>query len=105
MKETDYLLGNENIIDDLKKMIENTYTDDFGQNIQDKIIPNIRHKIIIEKCLKLISKTKQGLKDETPFELIAIDIKDAIDSLDDIMGVSVKEEILDRIFSRFCIGK
>ena len=92
-------------IDELKKMIENTYTDDFGQNIQDKIIPNLRHKIVIEKCLELITKAKQGLKDETPFELIAIDIKDAIDSLDDISGISVKEELLDRIFSRFCIGK
>lgn len=92
-------------IDELKKMIENTYSDDFGQNIQDKIIPNLRHKIVIEKCLELITKAKQGLKDETPFELIAIDIKDAIDSLDDISGVSVKEELLDRIFSRFCIGK
>lgn len=92
-------------IDELKKMIENTYTDDFGQNIRDKIIPNLRHKIGIEKCLKLISKAKQGLHDETPFELIAIDINDAIDSLDDILGISLKEELLDRIFSRFCIGK
>jgi len=92
-------------IDELKKMIENTYTDDFGQNVQDKIIPNLRHKIVIEKCLKIISKAKQGLQDETPFELIAIDIKDAIDSLDDIIGISVKEELLDKIFSRFCIGK
>ena len=92
-------------IDELKKMIENTYSDDFGQNIQDKIIPNLRHKIVIEKCLELITKAKQGLKDETPFELIAIDIKDAIDSLDDISGISAKDELLDRIFSRFCIGK
>ena len=92
-------------IDELKKMIENTYSDDFGQNIQDKIIPNLRHKIVIEKCLELITKAKQGLKDETPFELIAIDIKEAIDSLDDISGISAKDELLDRIFSRFCIGK
>lgn len=92
-------------IDELKKMIENTYTDDYGKNVQDKIIPNLRHKIVIEKCLKIISKAKQGIQDETPFELIAIDIKYAIDSLDDIIGISVKEELLDSIFSRFCIGK
>ncbi|MBT8357997.1 MAG: tRNA uridine-5-carboxymethylaminomethyl(34) synthesis GTPase MnmE, partial [Desulfobacterales bacterium] len=92
-------------IDDLKKMIEKTYTDDFGQNVQNKIIPNLRHKIIIEKCLTLLSKAKQSLQDETPFELIALDIKDTIDALDEITGISLKEELLDRIFSRFCIGK
>ncbi|MBT8373947.1 MAG: GTP-binding protein, partial [Deltaproteobacteria bacterium] len=92
-------------IDDLKKMIEKTYTDDFGQNVQNKIIPNLRHKIIIEKCLTLLSKAKHGIQDETPFELIALDIKDTIDSLNEITGISLKEELLDRIFSRFCIGK
>jgi tRNA modification GTPase len=92
-------------IDDLKKLIEKTYSGEVGININNKTIPNIRHKTEIEKCLKKALRTMKGLGNETPFELIAIDIKDAIDSLEEIIGVSVKDEILDRIFNKFCIGK
>jgi tRNA modification GTPase len=37
--------------------------------------------------------------------LIAIDIQEAIDRLGEIMGINVREDIMDQIFSRFCIGK
>ena len=92
-------------IDELKKMIEKAYIGDYSINIQHKTIPNIRHKTEIEQCLDKTLRAKRGIVNETPFELIAIDIKEAIDSLEEIIGFSVKEEILDRIFNRFCIGK
>ena len=92
-------------IDELKKMIEKAYSGDFGINIQNKTIPNLRHKKEIEKCLKKALRAKRGMGDNTAFELISIDIKEAIDYLDAITGISVKEEILDKIFNRFCIGK
>lgn len=92
-------------IDKLKKMIEKTYSGDFGIDLQNKTIPNLRHKTEIKKCLKKALIAQRGMGNETPFELIAIDIKEAIDSLEEIIGVSVKEGILDRIFNRFCIGK
>ena len=92
-------------IDELKKMIENAYTGDFGMNIQNTTIPNLRHKKKIEKCLEKTLRAKRGISKETPFEMIAIDIKEAMDSLEEIIGVSVKDEILDKIFNKFCIGK
>ena len=92
-------------IDKLNSVITKIATEGLTINSNNSIVPNLRHKIEIEKCLETISRTKEGLKNETPFELIAIDIKEAKDSLGEIIGVSVKEEILDKIFSRFCIGK
>lgn len=92
-------------IDKLKRVITNIVTDGLSIINNNSIIPNLRHKIEIEKCLKTSSRIKEGLKEETAFELIAIDLKEAIDSLGEIIGVSIKEEILDKIFSRFCIGK
>ncbi len=92
-------------IDKLNRVIKKIATEGLKINGNNSIIPNMRHKIEIEKCLETTSRAKEGLKNETPFELIAIDIKEAIDSLGEIIGVSVKEEILDKIFSRFCIGK
>jgi tRNA modification GTPase len=41
----------------------------------------------------------------TSFELIAIDIKEILDHLGEIIGVVGKEDVIDQIFSRFCIGK
>ena len=92
-------------IDKLNRVITKIATGGLTINSINSIIPNMRHKIEIEKCLKTTSRAKECLKDETSFELIAIDIKEAIDSLGEIIGVSIKEEILDRIFERFCIGK
>ena len=92
-------------IDELKKMIEKVYIGGYSINLKNKTIPNIRHKTEIEKCLDKTLRAKRGIENETPFELIAIDIKEAIDSLEEIIGVSIKEEILDKIFNRFCIGK
>jgi len=92
-------------IDKLKRVITNIVTDGLSIINNNSIIPNLRHKIEIEKCLETSSRIKEGLKEETAFELIAIDLKEAIDSLGEIIGVSIKEEILDKIFSRFCIGK
>jgi tRNA modification GTPase len=38
-------------------------------------------------------------------ELIAVDIRDALDHLGQILGVTYTDDILDRVFSKFCIGK
>ena len=92
-------------IDKLNSVIKKIATGGLTINSKNSIIPNMRHKIEIEKCLETTSRAKEGLKDEISFELIAIDLKEAIDSLGEIIGVSIKDEILDKIFSRFCIGK
>ncbi len=92
-------------IDELKKIIEKAYIGDYSINIQNKTIPNLRHKTEIEKCLDKTLRAKRGIGNETAFELIAIDIKEAIDSLGEIIGVSTEDEILDKIFNKFCIGK
>jgi tRNA modification GTPase len=39
------------------------------------------------------------------FEFIAFDLREALDSLGEIVGVTTSEDVLDRIFSTFCIGK
>jgi tRNA modification GTPase len=69
------------------------------------IVSNIRHKMAIEKTRDLLSKARdsilQGLSPEFP----AFDIRQALESLGEIAGETVTEEVLDRIFSTFCIGK
>ena len=73
--------------------------------VSHSIIPNLRHHEALEKCYHNVQRSTNGLQGQTPPELIAIDIREALDWLDVILGTRVDQEILDSIFSRFCIGK
>jgi len=69
------------------------------------IISNARQKEALDKArASMLSVTKAIEKDE-PSDIVAIDLKEAISSLGLVTGESVSDEILDRIFSQFCIGK
>jgi tRNA modification GTPase len=72
---------------------------------QDMIIPNLRHKLLLDQCLTSLCSAVDGLDRGMSLELISIDIKEAVDLLGDVIGVSVSDNVLDQIFNRFCIGK
>jgi tRNA modification GTPase len=92
-------------VDELKKLIVSNSIADMNFDASNKIVPNLRHKIALEQSHTAMSNVARGLRTGTPFELIAIDIQEAIDRLGDIIGTNVREDILDHIFSRFCVGK
>jgi len=69
------------------------------------IISNLRHKLILEKVLALTQSVREGLQKNIPHEFTASDIQAALNSLGEITGHTTPEDILDQIFSRFCIGK
>ncbi len=89
----------------LKDLIARVVMGKDGLEIRNTIIPNLRHKIALEKSLRLSVSAVEEIRKGTPFELIAIDIKEAIDGLGEIVGVTAKEDVIDQIFRRFCIGK
>jgi len=72
---------------------------------ESAVIPNIRHRHAIEKSLAAVNAAKQGMENSLPFELISMDIRESADLLGEIIGFTVREDVLDRIFSTFCIGK
>lgn len=67
--------------------------------------PNLRHKMILEKTLSACSQAKQTLLMGGPADLLAIDLRAALDHLADIVGLTTPDDVLDVLFSRFCIGK
>jgi len=69
------------------------------------IIPNLRHKHALQECRISVLSVIEGLKTGVPEDLIAVDIRHGIAAIDEILGVSVGDDVLDRIFSQFCIGK
>ena len=69
------------------------------------IITNIRHKELIKKANKNIEDAINTLKNNLPIDIISINIKDALESLGNITGENVSENIINEIFKKFCLGK
>ncbi|MFC1488763.1 tRNA uridine-5-carboxymethylaminomethyl(34) synthesis GTPase MnmE [Thermodesulfobacteriota bacterium] len=90
---------------ELKDLIADVSVGEFNLETGNLIIPNLRQKIGLERALQAAGAATEGLQSGIPSELIAIDIEEAISALGEIIGITVKEDVLDQIFSRFCIGK
>jgi len=69
------------------------------------IITHLRHKEALEKTLLELTRAREAVQRGDSFEFIALDLREAIGSLDSITGERIDEEILERIFSQFCVGK
>ncbi|MDD5427949.1 MAG: tRNA uridine-5-carboxymethylaminomethyl(34) synthesis GTPase MnmE [Candidatus Omnitrophica bacterium] len=97
---------NKNNIAALEKTIHNMVLGgSFGQG-EGAVVSNARHKDALDKAYRsMLSVKREFDKGGGSFETAAIDLKDAIFYLGLVIGKSVSDDILDRIFSRFCIGK
>lgn len=69
------------------------------------IMPNLRQKKILERCAAAAEEAAGCLDNGGTPELVAIHLKENVDLLDEILGSRAKTDILESIFSRFCIGK
>lgn len=69
------------------------------------VITNVRHKNLISKSIENLKKTKETIQNNMPLDIIAIFIKDILEDLANITGEMVSEDIINEIFSKFCLGK
>ena len=74
-------------------------------NSDSVIITNIRHYEALTKVSESLSRVEEGLNNNLPEDLIAIDIRHAIHYLGEITGEITTDELLGNIFRNFCIGK
>jgi tRNA modification GTPase len=74
-------------------------------NSESVMVSNLRHTDALSKAQKLVAEATNSLDNKLSLEFIAQDIKDALGSLDYILGRGFSEDLLDKIFSEFCIGK
>jgi tRNA modification GTPase len=71
----------------------------------DIVITNIRHKNLISKAIDSVLKAEETIKNEMPIDVVAIFLKDILENLGNITGDEVTEDIINDIFSKFCLGK
>ena len=69
------------------------------------LITNVRHKNIIEKAIQNVKIANEALLNGMPIDIITIYIKQILDDLGEITGDCVTEDIINEIFSKFCLGK
>lgn len=69
------------------------------------IVANIRHKTALSKIRQNLSDALRGLEEGISIEFIAFEIRAALNNLGELVGETTTEEVLDRIFNQFCIGK
>ena len=92
-------------IEALKEQIVATAFGEKPIDIEAGIVPNLRQKLLLDDSLKASLAIRDEINNGNPMELIAIQLQDAIDALGQIIGTTVKVDVLENIFSRFCIGK
>ncbi|MBP3815412.1 MAG: tRNA uridine-5-carboxymethylaminomethyl(34) synthesis GTPase MnmE [Firmicutes bacterium] len=69
------------------------------------LVTNVRHKDMLENAAKSIEDAISQVRISAPLEIVEIDVRSAYESLGLITGDSVQGDIIQEIFSRFCLGK
>ncbi|MFB3925360.1 MAG: tRNA uridine-5-carboxymethylaminomethyl(34) synthesis GTPase MnmE [Syntrophales bacterium] len=73
--------------------------------VQEAMISNLRHKTALEKAQFILSRAEESIAAGFSLEFIAADLRDVWGVLGEIIGETAGEDVLERIFSTFCIGK
>jgi tRNA modification GTPase len=92
-------------LQELEKAIVNQVSYGFENYSDDLIITSSRQKEVIEKTINHLQNARQVLEINGGFEFVAVDLRQALNDLGEITGETVTDDILNNIFSNFCIGK
>jgi len=96
-----YGQGIEGLKDNLSEMMHQTIS---SEALPD-LIPTLRQKQVFEQMVESLSRASAlNTQGESP-EFIALDLQKALEDLGSLIGATTNEEVLDLVFSRFCIGK
>jgi len=92
-------------IERLKHLIKNMFYQ--GEiNFNDEVmITNVRHKTALIDALESLKMVKQSISDGMPEDFLTIDLMDAYEQLGTIIGESIGDDLVNEIFSKFCMGK
>jgi len=92
----------------IKELKEAIINEVLGENIrtdEELLISRTRHKNALERALKAVERVIDSQRKGLPYDFYTIDLRDCLDALGEITGETLAEDIIDRIFSDFCLGK
>ena len=91
--------------EDLRRRIYEQAVPQKADGQEPGFITNIRHEALLRASAASLQRGRKAVCDEIPHEMFLLDLYDALRSIDQITGATTVEDILDNIFSTFCIGK
>jgi tRNA modification GTPase len=92
-------------LNELKKtMVSSVLVNNIDLSASD-VVFTIRQRVVLSRALDILEQTSDSLNEGIGYELVAIDLRKALDTIGEITGEVLTDDILDRIFSEFCIGK
>lgn len=92
-------------IQQLKEKIKEIFEMDQLESKDMTYLTNARSLAILKNVLKSIENVKVGIQDNQPMDMIEIDLKEVWNLLGEMIGETYQEELLDQLFSMFCVGK
>ena len=92
-------------LDGLEEWVRRWALRDERPVLEAALITNLRQKHAAARALEFVEAAHRALRENVGEELLAVDLSRALDALGDIVGETTAEDLLDRIFEEFCIGK
>ena len=68
-------------------------------------LSNARSISLLDKSLNYINESIKEIKDGSPIDIVELNLKEAWNALGEVIGETYTDELLDELFSRFCLGK
>ncbi len=96
---------NETGIDKIEDAIENFVNSGNLRRQGDVMITNVRHADLVRKALSEVSEAIAMVDSMEAMDFIEVNVKAAFDYLGEIIGETASDEVIDEVFSRFCLGK
>lgn len=92
-------------LESLRDQIGDWFLRDHPQETMPALVPNLRQKTIMEKTRAALQEAREEMAGNISPELIAVNVQQALAELGGLVGKTTPEDVLEEIFSRFCIGK
>lgn len=92
-------------IDELRDVIEDTVFSGRAGAFQSDVVINERHAEAIQSAMISLTSAMEEMRGESTAEFISQQLRAALDAIGEIVGKTTTEDILEKIFSTFCIGK
>lgn len=90
-------------LDELRMALRGCFLDSSKES--EIVVTNVRHKAALERARSSLSEVQRAMEQGMPPDIVAVDLQEARDDLEEIIGAVTNDDILERIFSQFCIGK
>ena len=92
-------IGEQKLINQIIKKCSSERSENIEIFLNDRQLSNLI------SSLKNLNDTEEIIKNKLPFDLLSIELRDSIKNLSKLTGEELNEQLLDNIFSKFCIGK